>query len=146
MENLEQTPLELTVSEVVPASIEQAYVAWIDPYSMKCFMMPGDGVLISAVDNRPALGGHFLVEMSTNGQTLPHRGEYKIMERPYRLSFTWDSPFSAPGSFVELNFRAIDPEHTEITLHHENFTDEQSRTRHMRGWKNILKNLRQYLT
>lgn len=149
MENVqinEGENLELSVSEIIPSTIDRTFVAWLEPYDLKCFMSPSDGVQVSVVDNRPAEGGHFLIELSAEGQVLPHRGEYRLIERPNKLVFTWESAFSAPGSLVSIEFHKIDPSNTEVKLSHRAFTDQDSMLRHKEGWKRILRNLKDYLS
>ena len=69
---------------------------------------------------------------------LPHEGTYKMIDRPNRLAFTWESPFSTrENSTVTIDF-AESGDGTDITLHHVRFESEELRDNHQGGWTSIL--------
>ena len=64
----------------------------------------------------------------------------KVIDRPNRLVFTWESPFSVDGSTVTLEFTPAG-DGTLVRLTHVKFPSEESRDNHQRGWGHILQTL-----
>jgi uncharacterized protein YndB with AHSA1/START domain len=83
-------------------------------------------------------GGSFTIVMHVGEDKIPHTGKYLEINRPDKLVFTWESPFSVDGSTVTLNFSATDKNKTDIELTHVRFIDEGTRSDHEGGWGNIL--------
>ena len=72
---------------------------------------------------------------------MPHAGTYKTIDRPSRLAFTWESPFSTvENSTVTIDFAERDGG-TDVTLHHVRFENEELRNNHQGGWTAILEAL-----
>ncbi|MFT5221435.1 MAG: hypothetical protein ACI9LO_001990 [Planctomycetota bacterium] len=95
----------------------------------------------SEVDNNPVEGGRFTIVMKVGDNSIPHSGSYHCIDRPNKLGFSWESPFSTEGSEVRLLFVARDSDTTEVELTHVKFADEESRANHEGGWGNILDKL-----
>ncbi len=68
---------------------------------------------------------------------------YLKVDRPNKLVFSWESPFSTDGSTVTLNFQAEGDAQTMVELTHVKFIDEQARANHAGGWSTILDRLEQ---
>ena len=84
--------------------------------------------------------------MQSGDKELPHRGEYKTIDKYSTLSFTWGSEHTVSGSLVTLSFKKLTPNETELTLYHEGFPDEGSRNNHEGGWTKIVDKLKNYLS
>jgi uncharacterized protein YndB with AHSA1/START domain len=130
--------LDLTVRKVIPAAIDTVFDAWLDPAALARFMKPGEGMSDSRVELDAREGGNFLIVMVAGGKEIPHRGEYKTIDRPRRLVFTWLSDFTSEGSTVTIDFTPRGPAETELTLHHIGFPSADSRDSHKGGWSEIL--------
>ena len=73
--------------------------------SLLCSFLATFGALYSDA----AVGGRFLVVMRAGDQDMPHAGTYKTIDRPNRLAFTWESPFSSmEDSTVTIDFEEVD--------------------------------------
>ena len=131
------TPLTLTVSHRYRAPREAVFDAWLDPGMLQRFMQPGPGMSVPRADTDPREGGRFDIVMEADGQEIPHHGIYRSIERPERLVFTWQSPYSVPDSTVTLTFAEVEGG-TEVTLTHVRFADEGARDNHRGGWTAIL--------
>src|SRR2546430_16550012 len=82
---------ELVVRRVIPIRRERVFDAWLDPRRLALFMRPGSATRTTAeVD--PRVGGRFRIVMEHAGGPVEHTGEYLLIDRPSRLSFTWLSP------------------------------------------------------
>ena len=137
--NAPELALELT--RTIDAPKERVFDAWLDPAMLATFMTPMPGVTVPEAQTDPREGGRFLVVMRSGDQDMPHSGTYVTIDRPNRLAFTWESPFSEiEGSTVTLDF-ADAGTGTKITLRHVRFETEESRNNHEGGWSAILDTL-----
>ncbi len=130
--------LSLTVSSTIHASAEKVFDAWLDPQSLAKFMLPKPGMVNPAVELEAKPGGRFRIDMNVGDEIIPHSGEYLEINRPLRLSFSWESPFSGDDSRVTIDFRSVNDTTTEVTLNHVRFPNEETRDNHQGGWANIL--------
>ena len=133
--------LELTISKIVPAAAKTVFEAWLDPAALAKFIKPMDGMPDCTVEVDPQEGGEFLIVMKAGDQDLPHRGEYKTIQRYDNLAFTWLSDYTIPDSLITLTFKELRPNETELTLHHVGFPNEDSRNNHNGGWGSIIEYL-----
>jgi len=132
------TELSLETSRVIAASRETLFDAWLDPDMLAKFMTPGPNMSVPEATSEAREGGRFKVVMRAGDQDLPHEGTYKTIDRPNRLAFTWESPFSTEeDSTVTIDFAEVDGG-TEVTLKHVRFPSEEIRNNHEGGWNSIL--------
>lgn len=131
--------LKLEVSRSLPYPPERVFDAWLDPKMLAKFMIPGPGMTVPEATSDARVGGRFRIVM--RGQEMgdmPHEGTYKAIDRPKRIVFTWESPFSSrEDSTVTLDF-APEGKGTKLTLTHIRFESEESRANHEGGWTRIL--------
>ena len=129
---------QLTVSKVIPAAAKEVFEAWLDSKALAQFMKPHPGMPEPRVKTDAREGGRFEIVMLAGDKELLHQGEYKTIQRYERLVFTWLSEFSLPSSVVSIDFEALGPGETRVTLHHEGLPNEESRDNHQGGWSHIL--------
>jgi uncharacterized protein YndB with AHSA1/START domain len=134
------TDLALKLTRRIAATPERLFDAWLDPAMLRRFMSPGEGASTLRAETDPRPGGRYEIVMRNEMGEIPHWGEYREIDRPDRLSFTWNSPHAVPDSLVTLTFRAVGDE-TEVTLTHDRFPSDASRDGHERGWTSILEAL-----
>ena len=80
----------------------------------------------------------------SEGDVLPHYGEYLEIRPPEKLVFTWNSPaVQNTRVTVELTDRG---DSTELWLTHELLETEANRTSHTEGWTYCLEQLNQLVT
>jgi uncharacterized protein YndB with AHSA1/START domain len=130
------TDLSLTCKQVVKAPPERVFDAWLDPVQMSLFMSPRPEMHVRDVTTDARVGGRFFVLM-VGDKDYPHEGSYRVIDRPKRLVFSWEAPWSAPGTEVEILFHPH-LEGTEVVLTHVRFLSEDSRDNHLQGWSGIL--------
>ncbi|QBX99781.1 SRPBCC domain-containing protein [Rhodophyticola sp. CCM32] len=133
----ETTDLELTTTRTISAPPEAVFDAWLDPALLTRFMTPNPDMTVPSAKTDPREGGRFEIVMRAGEQDIPHGGTYQVIDRPNRLVFTWESPFSTEGSTVTLTLSPSEGG-TEVTLHHIRFPSEESRDNHAGGWAAIL--------
>ena len=138
--------LTLSVSKIIHAPIKKVFDAWLDPNMLAQFILPMPGMPHPQVENEPKQGGSFTIVMNVGENKIPHTGEYREVDRPNKLVFSWISPFSTDDSKVTINFNEVDNDTTNVELTHVRFIDEQARTDHEGGWTNILEMLNDVLS
>jgi uncharacterized protein YndB with AHSA1/START domain len=142
------TKPSLTLKRRLKAPPAQVFSAWTDPEKLIRWIGPSDTVANSAraeLDVR--VGGRYRISFKTeNGEYHEVHGVYREVAPPSRLVFTW-AWHSTPEreSLVVLTI-AEDGDGTMLTLHHEQFFDEQARDGHRRGWTGTLDRLDSYLS
>ncbi len=132
------TELICNQTKVINAPIEKVFDAWLNPEMLSRFMIPMPGMPQPKTEADGVEGGRFTIYMDVGDQVIPHSGTYLEFDRPNRLVFSWESPFSTDGSNVTLEFAEIDSGGTRVDLTHVRFIDEETRSNHEAGWGNIL--------
>jgi uncharacterized protein YndB with AHSA1/START domain len=134
----------VVIEKILPATPADVYVAWTEPEHLRAFMCPGD-TIVTHVEADVRVGGRFKIVMRDGERDLEHHGEYRIIEGPRRLVFTWNSPVT--GSQPTLVTIELSPHQdgTRLVLIHEPLPSEDSAARHKRGWSSILDKLAQQL-
>lgn len=131
------TDLSLTLEHRLSAPPRRVFEAWLDPAMLMRFMTPGPAVTCPSAKTDPVEGGRFEIVMRGEARDLLHSGTYLEITPHRRMAFTWDSPFSAPGSTVTLDFTP-DGDGTLLRLTHVKFANEEMRGNHEAGWGSIL--------
>lgn len=126
------------LSRVINAPIDKVFDAWLDPQLLARFMLPMPGMPQPKTEVDGRVGGRFTIHMDVGEKIIPHSGTYLELDRPNRLVFSWESPFSTDGSTVTLEFTTQDKAKTRLELTHVRFIDEETRDNHEIGWGNIL--------
>jgi len=139
------TDLTVNVTKIVHAPIKRVFDAWLNPETLSQFILPMPGMSQPLVETDAREGGNFSIIMQVGEDKIPHTGKYLEINRPNKLIFTWESPFSPDGSTVTLKFTDIGENKTNINLTHTKFVDEESRANHEGGWGNILECLNDVL-
>ncbi len=131
---------KLTVRREIAAPAQELFDAWLDPESLAAWMRPGctPSTPLSTVKTDPRVGGAFEIIMHTASGAIPHTGTYKLIDRPRRLVFTWNSAHAKHiDSLVTVEFRPARGA-TEIVLTHEKLPSAEAVTAHTQGWSAIL--------
>ena len=129
--------LSLTVERHIAAAPEAVFDAWLNAETLARCMCPGPDMGPANVTNDPVEGGDFRIVMTSGDQEIPHTGTYQRIDRPNRLMFTWQSPFSIDGSTVTLDF-AKKGNGTQVKLTQVKFENAELRDQHRGGWTSIL--------
>jgi uncharacterized protein YndB with AHSA1/START domain len=129
------------------ASPEEVFDAWTSPVVLErwwgaqpTWTSPG-----CEVDLR--VGGRYVLRMrdEETGEVHVVGGEYREVDRPHRLIYTWcwqgsDGPHPGHVSLVTVEFRA-EGAGTTVVLEHSELASEESGARHAVGWKGAFDNL-----
>jgi uncharacterized protein YndB with AHSA1/START domain len=132
------SPHSLSVERSVPGSIEKVFDAWLDPRLLAQWMTPGPGMSVPVAEIDPVVGGRSRIVMRQGDRDIPHEGEYRIIERPTRLVFTWTSEHAGADTLVSIQFTRVTANETNVALTHERFPNQAIRDSHRNGWSAIL--------
>lgn len=134
--------VDVTVHRAFAASAERVFDAWLTPRLLGQWMFGPDirDEKLLRLDVDPRVGGRFSMLVERDGERIDHVGEYLVIERPHRLSFTWTIAGEADqdGSRVDI---AITPASAgcELRLTHtlpRAWADYADRTQ--QGWSTML--------
>jgi uncharacterized protein YndB with AHSA1/START domain len=132
------------IERTFAASPEEVFDAWTAPEVLERWWgRPTWSSSSFDVDLR--VGGSYSLRMlDEDGKPHAVAGEYREVERPLRLVYTWrwqeGGPDTGHVSLVSVEFRA-DGARTTVVLEHSGLASEQSRRGHGEGWGGALENL-----
>ncbi len=142
----ELTATDLRLERTIEASPEEAFDAWTNPEVLRRWWAadPTWVTPIAEVDLR--VGGRYRLSMEdpVSGTTHTVVGEYREVQRPERLvySWSWERSDGQPDhtSTVTVEFLG-EGERTTIVLEHTELASSESRDGHREGWIACLDNL-----
>ena len=136
----QQITHKLVIRRLIRASCEEVFAAWCDPDSISQWMCPGAAKSTRAwLDLR--VGGKFRILMKDGEREYDHTGEYRVIQSPQKLVFTWISNGTDNRTTLVTIDLAARGEDCELTLTHEDFPTPDSRDQHEKGWTVILEKL-----
>ncbi|HTU64537.1 MAG TPA: SRPBCC domain-containing protein [Steroidobacteraceae bacterium] len=129
----------VVVRRTIAAPAEMLFDAFLDPMALSEWMRPGTiRSTLARVDAR--VGGRYEITMQGDNGPIPHSGEYRVIDRPKRLVFTWFSPHTAGAdTLVTVDFIEV-AKGTEVVVTHE-LLPESARPSHSKGWEGGLAHL-----
>jgi uncharacterized protein YndB with AHSA1/START domain len=134
----------VVLERMLPVPPAAVFRAWTDPASLRIFMCPGT-FTSAIVEADVRVGGRFRIVMCEPERQVEHTGEYRAVDPPRRLVFTWHSPVTGPGGSlvtIELSPQAGG---TRLVLTHEQLPSDDIAARHDQGWTSILGKLERHL-
>ncbi|MFZ0172755.1 MAG: SRPBCC domain-containing protein [Acidimicrobiales bacterium] len=138
----EPPPVVAVVRRVLPASPAVAYEAWLDVEAMAEWMCPYPA-RATRIELDARVGGRYVIDIEDEGFELSVAGEYLLLDRPHRLSFTWTSSTwtsGEPDSVVTVEFEPHGDDKTLMTIRHEQLPADVV-DGHERGWALIAQQL-----
>jgi uncharacterized protein YndB with AHSA1/START domain len=136
------------VRQTFPVSRERLFRAWSRPEELLEWFSP-EGYRNPAADADVRPGGRFRIAMQKlpDGEPFYVNGEYRVVDVPKRLVFTWT--WEDPAENVRDTVVTIDfierQDGTEVVLTHERLPAER-RESHAQGWQALLAKLNHHLT
>jgi uncharacterized protein YndB with AHSA1/START domain len=132
----------LRLERTFAATAEEVFDAWTNPEVLErwwaaapTWTSPG-----CEVDLRP--GGRYRLSMrdDANGRTHVVGGEFREVDRPRRLVYTWRWEGAPDESVVTVEFQTAG-DTTTVVIEHSGLPAEAARAEHERGWNGTLDNL-----
>jgi uncharacterized protein YndB with AHSA1/START domain len=134
----------VTVRRRMAASSEEVFNAWLEAEGMAEWMRPG-AVTRCEVELDPRVGGQFCIRMSGPGIEVMNTGEFRVLERPSKLEFTWiSSRWGGEETLVTIELQPHG-EACDLLLTHRRFPAEHSAEQLTDGWGRILERLGAHL-
>jgi uncharacterized protein YndB with AHSA1/START domain len=104
------------VERVLPAPPDEVYAAWVDAAVLAEFVAPAPGTAEVEID--PQVGGRMRIVMSFPDRRTEIEGEYLVLDRPHRISFSWRPLAARFDSVVTVAFEPHGDGHTRMTITH----------------------------
>jgi uncharacterized protein YndB with AHSA1/START domain len=134
----------LILRRVLNAAPERAFQAWTSPEHIQQWMRPEPGMVVPLARMDLRVGGKFRIQMQDpDGEYFTAVGEFREVEPPQRLVYTWDWEKDGSGtefgevegkpSLITVEFLAMG-ERTEFVMTHTRFATVESRDSHAKGW------------
>lgn len=131
----------VVVRRAIAASADDLFDAWLDPQALAAWMRPGE-IRSTVARVEPRVGGSYEIIMQGESKSIPHKGVYRLIDRPRRLVFTWHSPATDQReTLVTVDFLPMGAK-TEVVVTHEQLP-EDARPAHSKGWSSGLEHLDQ---
>jgi uncharacterized protein YndB with AHSA1/START domain len=137
----------LRLERTFPAPRERVFDAWVNPELLRRWWASQPDWTSPAAEVDLRVGGAYRLSMQgPEGPAHSVVGEYREVDRPRRLVYTWswedDPPEMAgsAGTLVTVEFHA-EGERTRVVLTHEGFDGDRPRDLHRGGWTGCLDNL-----
>jgi uncharacterized protein YndB with AHSA1/START domain len=141
MNHPDMPPALVRVRREIAATPDEVFDAWLDPEALAEWMRP-DSILQTRATLDARVGGRYEILMHRAEDTILHRGEYRVIDRPRRLVFTWISPATEQReSLVTVDFHPRGAR-TEIVVTHEHLPgDRETIVSHTGGWTQAIDRL-----
>ena len=143
---------ELKLERTFQAPPEQVFDAWVNPELLRRWWAAQPDWTCPAAEVDAREGGRYELSMqqADNGAVHTVVGEYREVERPSRLVYTWawkgegadaeGGEAGAEETLVTVEFHGEDGA-TRVALTHTGFASDESRANHEHGWNGCLDNL-----
>lgn len=132
---------DLTVTHSYPHPPERVFDAWLDPAVARRFLFatPSGEMIKTEIDAR--VGGRFVfIDRRPEMGDVEHVGEYRVIDRPRRLVFTFAVPAFDPGvTTVEVEITQT-TSGCDVRLTQRDTPGEWAE-RSAQGWATILQTL-----
>jgi uncharacterized protein YndB with AHSA1/START domain len=138
------TGIALVARRVVRAEPARVFEAWTQPGQLRAWWGPRPVTCSDAEVDLRVRGAYRIVNLLPNGNTVAISGEFRVVESPHKLVYTWRID-DAPGetSLVTVRFEARGRD-TEIVVVHQEIPSETLRQSHEKGWSGCLDGLERY--
>jgi uncharacterized protein YndB with AHSA1/START domain len=136
--------IALVVRRTIHASAERLFEAWTRPEHLRVWWGPRP-VTCSGAEVDLRVGGRYSIANALpDGSTLIIDGEFREIEAPRKLVYTWRMAGTAEASLVTVRFETRG-EATEVIIVHENVPSVAVRDSHAKGWDGCLDGLAELL-
>jgi uncharacterized protein YndB with AHSA1/START domain len=132
--------IALTVRRVIGAPAAKLFEAWTTPALLRTWWGPRDVRCIEADVDLRIGGAYRLGNQLPDGRVLWITGAFELIERPRKLVYSWQIG-DEPVSRVTVRFEPVEPDRTEVTVHHERIATVATRDDHGAGWAGCLDGL-----
>jgi uncharacterized protein YndB with AHSA1/START domain len=135
------------IERTYDATPEAVFDAWTNPEVLRRWWKLSEADTVEATDVDLRVGGGYRLSMrDANGEDHTVFGEYREVERPRRLVYSWiwegTGPTAGHESLVAVSFNGDEGNaRTTVVIEHSRFMSETSRDAHGTGWSRVLDSL-----
>jgi uncharacterized protein YndB with AHSA1/START domain len=135
------------IERTYDAPPEAVFDAWTNPEVLRRWWKTSESDVVEATDVDLRVGGRYRLSMrSADGEEHTVAGEYREVERPRRLVYSWawqgTGPTAGHESLVAVSFNGDESgARTTVVIEQSSFMNEASRERHGHGWNAVLDSL-----
>ena len=126
------------VERVLPAAPDAVYAAWVQAEALAQFIAPAPGT--ARVELDPRVGGRLRIVMTFPDRVTEIEGEFLVLDRPHRISFSWRPLRAAFDSVVTVAFEPHGEAQTRMTITHTRLPAEWLSS-YETGWGSIAEAL-----
>ena len=119
------------VERILPAAPDEVYAAWVEADALATFIAPAPGT--AQVEIEPRVGGRLRIVMTFPDRVTEIEGEFLVLDRPHRISFSWRPLRAAFDSVVTVAFEPHGEAQTRMTITHSRLPHEWLDS-YRRGW------------
>lgn len=145
--SLEATAIDTIVAEItISAPAERVFEAFTNPSERMKWWSAAGRFQVTHADSDLRPGGKWSIRGTKgDGGAFCVKGEYRTVERPRLLLFTWlpDWQGDATESLVQVELSEVNGM-THLRLTHSGLRTETSRASH-RGWPQVIAQLKMHL-
>jgi uncharacterized protein YndB with AHSA1/START domain len=127
------------IERTFDAPAEEVFDAWTSEEVIRRWFKPSAGWREPRAEVDLSVGGTIRVMMrDPEGAEVGARGEYTLIDRPRKLTFTWtfdDDPSNE--QLIELEFNEVDGVTTVVFVNSQ-ISDEERRASQQDGWSHIF--------
>jgi uncharacterized protein YndB with AHSA1/START domain len=137
--------IALVARRTIKANVQRVFAAWTEPAQLRAWWGPRP-VTCSDAEIDLRVGGRIrIVNALPNGGSVTIHGEFRVVDPPHRLVYTWRMDDGAPeSSLVTVTFAARGNASTEVVVVHEEIPTESIRDSHESGWSGCLDGLERH--
>lgn len=144
----EQEQKSLNIRRTFRAPRSEVYNAWTKAEALTRWFAPGDEYSTDITQLEVREGGKYRIVMKhSSGTVHTVTGQYRTVQPPSRLVFTWaweGTDMEKNPTLVTLEFHE-QGDSTELVLNHELFPTEDLKQEHGKGWNGCLDRLTRFL-
>lgn len=138
---------ELLITRDFDAPAELLFTLWTDVEHFSKWMGP-EGFECPEAEIDFRVGGKYrgMIRSKDHGDSW-FGGEYREIDRPNRLVFTWmwdTGPSGEVETLITITFRENADGRTTMTFHQSPFISVERRDSHIGGWNSLFKKLADY--
>lgn len=136
--------VDLQIHRTLPAPAARVFQAWTAPTDFARWWWPPR--FQTRVEMELEAGGRYRVRSTAlgEGNDIEVSGQFRIVEPPDRLAYTWMWRGEDRETLVDVRFVDAGDE-TQLELSHSGFRDGPERDNHVQGWNDCIDRLVAYL-
>ncbi len=143
-------PARLVVRRWYPAPQSLVFRAFTEAPLLERWFCPAPDIVLKVAELDLRAGGRYkFLYRFPDGTVIPVIGEFRKIDRPRQMIFTWTWEKPDPHAGVETQVTVdINPKGggTEVVVTHEKFPTEEKMRQHEKGWAGTLERLGSLLT